>query len=422
MGAAPTPLGYYAKDQPLNISKLPPSHLPFPAQSFFSYNMDSFEKLPPEVIQQILANIGDFAGIENSLLASRRLNAVFQAQPTRIIQELILLIPITCMPEIQKLCYNIGHLSISSLQCPDLEHYHQTCEDPPTLGYTESRHILKIGAQIQRLACKCLSIMREGLIKTLDNIPADSISGPPLQIQNASQPFTWTEEYRTYWALWHLHHYSHLRKAATQRWNWNESSIRELDAYNTWSEIDYRTAERLWTVSAVLSDLGLTLNWLPNDPEAEEPAQTIWPAPEETSIPFFPSFDLPPTQSQDSSLWATPDPPEDTELTSTWMLAPRHRASHHWHVAHLYLSGINLTRTVPACYSLTNMKPWRRLGWVIWDGWRMYSIGLSNIARKKKIPLPDGGFLEPEPRNPRDRKPGIDYVARWFAMVGEEKP
>jgi hypothetical protein len=331
--AAPTPLGYYAKDQPLNISKLPPSHLPFPAQSFFSYNMDSFEKLPPEVIQQILANIGDFAGIENSLLASRRLNAVFQAQPTRIIQELILLNPITCMPEIQKLCYNIGHLSISSLQCPDLEHYHQTCEDPPTLGYTESRHILKIGAQIQRLACKCLSIMREGLIKTLDNIPADSISGPPLQIQNTSQPFTWTEEYRTYWALWHLHHYSHLRKAATQRWNWNESSIRELDAYNTWSEIDYRTAERLWTVSAVLSDLGLTLNWLPNDPEAEEPAQTIWPAPEETSIPFFPSFDLPPTQSQDSSLWATPDPPEDTELTSTWMLAPRHRASHHWHTS-----------------------------------------------------------------------------------------
>jgi hypothetical protein len=384
--------------------------------------MDSFEKLPPEVIQQILANIGDFAGIENSLLASRRLNAVFQAQPTRIIQELILLNPITCMPEIQKLCYNIGHLSISSLQCPDLEHYHQTCEDPPTLGYTESRHILKIAAQIQRLACKCLSIMREGLIKTLDNIPADSISGPPLQIQNASQPFTWTEEYRTYWALWHLHHYSHLRKAATQRWNWNESSIRELDAYNTWSEIDYRTAERLWTVSAVLSDLGLTLNWLPNDPEAEEPAQTIWPAPEETSIPFFPSFDLPPTQSQDSSLWATPDPSEDTELTSAWMLAPRHRASHHWHVAHLYLSGINLTRTVPACYSLTNMKPWRRLGWVIWDGWRIYSIGLSNVARKKKIPLPDGDFLEPEPRNPRDRKPGIDYVARWFAMIGEEKP
>jgi hypothetical protein len=52
----------------------------------------------------------------------------------------------------------------------------------------------------------------------------------------------------------------------------------------------------------------------------------------------------------------------------------------------------------------------------------MYSIRLSNIARKKKIPLPDGGFLKPEPRNPRDRKPGIDYMARWFAMIGEEKP
>jgi hypothetical protein len=45
-------------------------------------------------------------------------------------------------------------------------------------------------AGILDLEWRSISIMREGLIKTLDNIPADSISGPPLQIQNTSQPCT----------------------------------------------------------------------------------------------------------------------------------------------------------------------------------------------------------------------------------------
>jgi hypothetical protein len=75
----------------------------------------------------------------------------------------------------------------------------------------------------------------------------------------ARKPLVWLEEYRVYWALWHLQRYSDLRNAAINRWGWSSESLARLDEYNTWMGIPSSfLAEHFWTVAAVVIDLGLS--------------------------------------------------------------------------------------------------------------------------------------------------------------------
>jgi hypothetical protein len=149
--------------------------------------------------------------------------------------------------------------SNSLLQSRSLLDCQQKYGDNPTIEDTEelSTCILELVARTQRLACACLSLIQHKMVSALAQSENPKLSTPD-RIQKGSEPFSSTEEYRVYCSIWHLQHYSTLRKAATERWNWDEASIQGLDAYNTWTEIDWRTGnERIWTTAALLSDLGL---------------------------------------------------------------------------------------------------------------------------------------------------------------------
>ncbi|KAL2811730.1 hypothetical protein BDW59DRAFT_167960 [Aspergillus cavernicola] len=227
-----------------------------------------------------------------------------------------------------------------------------------------------------------------------------------------------------------------------ERWSWDESSMQGLDAYNTWKKVDWRAEERIWTVAALLSDLGVTPLYghhafqheqklLAQDPEGEESSRAAWTFPKETPLPFFPSFDLnhlhlhlPLGQESTTTqrkIWTPPPPPPETEAAITWLLTPQYRS---WPPKYIAVfknaSGVSRQRQ-PTSYSLVNMKPWRRLGVIIWDIWRVYSLGLYDydISRTEPIPTPDGGILE---ALPREQIPRIDSVSRWLALIGEERP
>lgn len=90
--------------------------------------------------------------------------------------------------------------------------------------------------------------------------------------QRAVEPITWIEEYRVYWALWHLQHYSALRKPAKHRWRWSKESSKGLgDTYNTWNNASPVLPGQIWTVAAILADLGLRpLYGYSTDAENEE--------------------------------------------------------------------------------------------------------------------------------------------------------
>ncbi|KAJ5804627.1 uncharacterized protein N7518_000930 [Penicillium psychrosexuale] len=216
--------------------------------------MDPFTQLPAELNQQILTHIADFAAIENLISVSSQVHAVFRAQPS-IIHALLLANPITSFPEIQRLCYNISLVHTSHYT--DFAHSQQVYEGTPNLDYRASLGIIHLAAEIQRLACACLSLMQQNFVSTLSEIPVGSLSGPE-RAEKARKPFSWIEEYRTYCSFFHLQHYSAFRKAATESWNWPTQSIWDLDAYSVWNEIPGGDNEPIWTIAALLSDLGLT--------------------------------------------------------------------------------------------------------------------------------------------------------------------
>ncbi|KAJ6191601.1 hypothetical protein N7519_001622 [Penicillium mononematosum] len=350
--------------------------------------MDPFAQLPSELNQQILIHI-DFTTAENLISASSHIRAVFRAHPA-VINNLILANPITSFPEIRRLCYAIIHT-----------HSRQAREGTPNLDV--SIGIIHLVAGIQRLACACLSLMQQSFDSTLSEISAGSLSGPE-RAEKARKPFSWTEEYRTYWSLFHLQYYSALRKA---------EPTEALDAYNVWNEIGSKRAEQIWTIAAILSDLGLT----PSYSEGAEPLRAAWDLPEETALPFFHSFNLPPS-SEPVFIWSPPPiPPEnETPTSKCWQLSSQCRSRVPLHIGSFHRRSRWASQRRYSVLGLSLFRPWRRLGIVIWDSWRMCTVGLFNFHFTNPWlypPNPDGSVREGEHVEP-------DLTASLLALVGEE--
>ncbi|KAJ6023533.1 uncharacterized protein N7446_013898 [Penicillium canescens] len=345
--------------------------------------MDPFAQLPSELNQQILVHIADFAAVENLIPASSHVHAVFRAQPS-IVHDLILANPITSFPEIQRLCYNISLIHTSHYT--DFAHSQQVYEGTPNLDYRASLGIIHLAAGIQRLACACLSLMQQNFASTLT-----------------------------------------LRKAATGSWNWPAQSIQDLDAYNVWNKIPSGNDEQVWTIAALLSDLGLTPSyghyaeelkrsqWFKMDTEGAESSHAAWEFPEETPIPFFHSFNLPSSESM--PIWSPPPiPPENEATTSTrWLLAPKWRSRVPMHVKYFRNENRMVSRARCPSLGLSHFRPWRRLGLVIWDSWRMCTVGLCYFPSRGPgldPPNPDGSVPEVGHEKP-------DLGPRWLALVGQ---
>jgi hypothetical protein len=268
--------------------------------------------------------------------------------------------------------------------------------------------------------------MQQNFASTLSEIPVGTLSGPE-RAEKARKPFSWIEEYRTYWSLFHLQHYSALRKAATGSWNWATQSIQDLDAYNVWNEIDRGNSEQIWTIAALLSDLDLTPSyghyaeelrrsqWFKMDTEGPESSHAAWEFPEQTPIPFFHSFNLPPTESM--PIWSPPLIPPQNEATTSrqWQLAPKWRSEIPMHVQYFRKQNGRVSRARCPSLGLSHFRPWRRLGLVIWDSWRMHTVGLCYFPSRGPgldPPNPDGSVFEGEHEKP-------DLGRRLLALVGQ---
>jgi hypothetical protein len=104
-----------------------------------------------------------------------------------------------------------------------------------------------------------------------------SLSPEACRIQAAKRPFSWIEEYRVYWSLWHIQHHSDLQAAAHGRWHWSPESKRNIAKYINWahtfiSDIEDRRLlnEQIWAILAVLMDY-----WTPPMYETDPP-QAGW--------------------------------------------------------------------------------------------------------------------------------------------------
>ncbi|KAI9042759.1 uncharacterized protein KD926_005089 [Aspergillus affinis] len=360
-------------------------------------NMDPFTKLPPELLAKVLVYTADFSAVESIIAASPRVNAVFRAQPT-IIRDLILVDPITSLPEIQNMYHNIGLILTRSAQFPSLSDYQQRCENKPPIEYTEepSCFILHLAARTQRLACTCLALIQHNFVSALDGINAGDLSASD-RVKIAREPFSW-------------------------------------------NNISLRGAEKIWTTAALLSDLGLSPiyghypfqheeRFLAQDPEGEESSRAAWTFSDETPPPFFQSFDLPPRwdMTNSSLVWTPPSPPPDTAATKAWSLRAESRPRLPRQSSIFWYASASASNNRPSNRRFVNFKRWRRLGVAIWDEWRMHRIGLFDGPPQSPgevIPTPEGRCLTVLPRDPEERAriPRFDYASRWLALIGEKLP
>lgn len=270
--------------------------------------------------------------------------------------------------------------------------------------------MVQISAQIQRLACKCLSTMQQNFISVVSGLPAGSLSGS-IRAEKAARPFSWVEESTIYWALWHLRHYSDLHNYGS-RLNWSEDSMKRLGEYHTWNFIDYLTAEIIATVVAVLTDLGLRLIYsYPYQGEDEESLQGVWCYPMETPPPLFLSFDL--ERSMDITVWTSPSTPRTDSATEAWHLSPGYCGKAPSQMA-LYKEWARVLayQGPNPNYTLLRIQPYRRLGVLVWDVWRLYSTGLMQWNNGEQTETPDGGLTDVQ-------HVGLqEWHSRWIALAG----
>lgn len=388
--------------------------------------MDPFQRLPAELVGQILQDTADFAGVDSLISVSLHARATFQANSCTIFQGLVSSNSITSQPEIKKLLSSIALIHHPSICCTSLDQYMQLTNGEE--GALESAlcqqnsglacRIFRIAAQTQRLACTCLSTLRQGLVT--------AVGTSPIRTKKATEPFSYIEEYRVYWALWLLRCYSDLRKAVDSRstgpnWIWSRDEINKLDAYATLNGIHSFRAEQIWTVASILVELGPRLA-SPSTGESIElphPSTAAWDLAPNTPIPFFSSFELSQSiEKEYSRLWCPPQAHIENPVTRAWFMT-----SHHFDrpagqtMFFRFLSNQCLRGRPgrPRSAAMKDISPYRRSGVFLWDSWRMYSIGLQPNTSRERKPVPGGGFIEPRDR---DIDTTDDYMSNWLEIAG----
>ncbi|KAB8256688.1 hypothetical protein BDV32DRAFT_153083 [Aspergillus pseudonomiae] len=373
--------------------------------------MGTFEKLPPEIIVRIIQYAADFVGTESLLVVSPWVHAVFEAQPHRITEDLIVSNPVNAMPEIQNLLRNIA--LVPTVHRASLDHYMGVmCEStssvlPPQMSFAELFRIVQIAAQVQRLACVCLSTMRQNFISAVGTTATGSLSGA-VRAQKASEPFSWVEEYRVYWALWHLVYYSILCEAAREL---PADSVQRIYACAVRNEMWTPRKEYIWTVAAVLSDLGLHPSY--GDSAQQEPSKASWDLPEETPIPLFTSFEF---CFENYLIWSPQPVPESTPVINIWDRGADRCDESSVQTGAFSACSRQLLRRNPSSAAMRDIRPFRRLGVLLWDTWRVFSVGLQRRPCREGIPTPDGGFLD------SGNSPLLsvqENAAMWLALVGK---
>ncbi|CAG7927895.1 unnamed protein product [Penicillium olsonii] len=402
--------------------------------------MDPFQRLPTELVLQIIADTADFTGVENLISVSRKVRAVFQCNSREIMQAVSSSNPMTSQPEIKRLVSNAAVICNPSIQCSSLHEYRELTATNDKL-YSAQRfqspevacRMLHVAAQIQALACACLTRMRENLVSGVGSSPADA--------QGARRPFSWIEEYRMYWALWHIRCYSELRKAVGMpllspcttddslidpRWKWPYHEMQALNVYHTFADIFMYRVEAIWTVAVVLDDLGVCSALMSHGVIQPEHRSTIsWVLPPNEPLPSFSSFNLPRRVGIKFSTWSPPQPPSSNPATKIWHLTPDHCTATSPQTSFFRSLHRRFMRPGSRRYQfgINNISLYRLSGVLIWDTWRLFTCGLYYQTRQERLETPDGGFLEPEPvfgfDNPRPWEGS--HIQKWLQLGGAKE-
>ncbi|KAJ5741936.1 hypothetical protein N7533_011345 [Penicillium manginii] len=381
--------------------------------------MDELERMPTEVLIMIIDHVDDFYGLDSLLQCSPRAVMIFQAGSVRITEKVLCNCSITKpLPRVdvedhhirlygsmgQELPANIPNtfncdiyrffresvfirtpsfrskfpaMSISTTMSIPSEnslsfHFRGRSQFE---AYKVLRGIIKVAAQIQRLACACICLM-------LRNLEDATRKAPDIHVRRAHAAFgpsSWIEEVRVYRALWVLQVYSDIYEAVRST-RWNTEYKWALEGYAYKRGLSLAMVDEVVTVYEVLKKV--VVSSPPTIPPRFQYSEWDY-------LPFLLSLEL--KEGIEFPVWAPPPiPPLDDQVGDSWYLSPRYR--------HLTTERINDFKKLPrpdtthTIYTsdddLNSFKP---LGISIWDPWRYYSAGLMEPPIEKRL-TPDGDY------------------------------
>ncbi|KAJ5369636.1 hypothetical protein N7509_014248 [Penicillium cosmopolitanum] len=381
--------------------------------------MDGLERIPTEVLIIIIEHVDDFYGLDSLLRCLPRAAIIFQTHSVRITEKVLHACSIT--KPLPKVGYGDSHVRLdtsmdrefppstpSTFNCDIYRFFREivyirtpsfrskfpemsistimsisseSCLSLHFRGRSQSeassvmRGMIKLAAQIQRLACACLCLM-------LGNLEDATKRAPDIHVRRAHAAFgppSWIEELRVYRAIWILQIYSEIY-AAVRSTGWNTQYKWALEGYASKRGLSRAMIEEVRTVHEILKEVVIS-----SPPEIPARFQDrFW-----DYLPFFLSLEL--KEDIDFPTWAPPPiPPLDDEVGDSWYLSPRYR--------HLTTERIEDFEKLPRASSTIigytsdgDLNSFKQLGIYIWDPWRYYSAGLMEPPIEKRL-TPDGDY------------------------------
>ncbi|CAG8945367.1 unnamed protein product [Penicillium salamii] len=370
--------------------------------------MDPFRRLPVELMFQILENTDDYVGVESLISVSRPARAAFHMDSYAIVDAIATSNPITSQPDVKRLVHNIVILHTPAV----------TEEDEASQRFKWQQigsRVLHIAAQIQRLACACLSKLRREF--------ASAVGLEPLHAQRANEPFRWIEEYRMYWALWHLRSFSDYTKYVEKYRSYMSGGgdpppklTQDVDIDPTSHGVHVFLKEIIWTAAVALEDLQTCPMTRSSGGVLKPEHRNTLSWDMDTDVPFFRSFELPRSVETQYSTWSPPPIPIANVMAIHWRLRPKHFKVPSPQTDQFRSLRFQVSRRGPNRRGMDDILRYRRCGVLLWSKWRMFCSGLHPNQFRERVPTPDGGFIDQDPADPL----GSSCVDKWLE-VGDAK-
>lgn len=390
---------------------------------------DLFQKLPPEVILLIVKDTADFVGLDSLMHASKWIADLILHHLFDITEELLASFTMT-RDGTESLFLISCLINEPGLKFSDLDDLQSKFTELSLGNFNEKTiyRTLRQGAHIQRLACACISKLREnleiGLESAMDAEWEQNLF--PGWRQQMTAEASWVEEFRVYRALWCLQILSDIYHASgsvalqdgTRGWGWTSTEREKLPTFAF--SVDAKPNEPN-CVAEALKHLGASCV-VPSDDPVD--AYIIGSASPRYLSPIFESLQV--KGLQNYPIWTPPTPPGRTmfghpnnqSLESVWGRSPRSLSRSPGTA--VWLNRYRTQRRIVHHPPLRNVKTCHQMGLFIWDDWRLVSVGLGTPkGNKSRFPSPDfSRWFEPAPQDPPLRQcPYMPLEHRWTALV-----
>jgi hypothetical protein len=166
------------------------------------------DEQPVELIIQQLQE-SDFVGIKSMREVYPMVDDIVKENAAHIFRGLRDSHPVLVTDQCRKLFRRIAFVNHPSIFCRNIDEYisllnTQTPTDLLLKNNPElSTYMFDIGAQIQRLACACLTFVHD-IFDSVFYPDSDSTPTSEEDLHDATYSFSWVKEYRVYRALWYM--------------------------------------------------------------------------------------------------------------------------------------------------------------------------------------------------------------------------